>query len=283
MGTEETHGLGYEQVDDDANVAALLAAMDDTALWHATQRLRDWERRQLNLMGDQRLLDVGCGLGDAAVSLGHYLGSDGEVVGTDVSTEMIEAARTRARGATCRVRFSVGNALALDEQDDGFDAVRSERTLQWLSDPETAVAEMARVVRPGGLVSLIDTDWSTFELHVGDDDVTQRVRAAMQIERRRPSNIGSRLASVARAAGLRPVTQTMATQTWDGWDPDESRAPDGCFSMASLADDLVEAGRLQPGGREEFVSTVHSAAREGRFSMALTMFALVAAAPRADI
>lgn len=272
-------GLGYERVDGDPNVAVLLATMDDTAGWQAIQQLRDWERQRLSLRAGQRLLDVGCGLGDAALALADNLGADGEVVGVDASAEMIGGARARARDARCRVRFSVGDALALDERNDCFDAARSERTLQWLADPEGAVAEMARVVRPGGLVSLIDTDWSTLEIHVGDDDLTRRVREAVRTERRRPSNIGRRLADVARAAGLRPVAQTVATQTWDAWNPDESPAPAGCFSMSSLADDLVDAGQLPAGDRKQFVSTVHAAARERRFSMALTMFALVGAAP----
>jgi hypothetical protein len=138
---------------------------------------------------------------------------------------------------------------------------------------------MARVVRPGGVVSLLDSDWSTFEIDAGDVELSQRVRDAMRIERRRPANIGGRLADVVRAAGLRPVAHTMATQTWDAWDPDESSAPHGCFSMSSRADDLVETGHLPAGGRERLVATIHAAARADRFSMALTMFGLVAVAP----
>jgi SAM-dependent methyltransferase len=277
VGADETHALGYERVDDDPNVGVLIATMDDTAGWQATQQLRNWERSQLSLRSGQRLLDVGCGLGDAALSLAEDLGAGGEVVGVDASAAMIAGARRRADGAKCRVRFAVGDALALDESTSRFDAVRSERCLQWLTDPEAAVAEMARVVRPGGLVSLLDTDWSTFEVDVGDVEVSQRVRDAMRTERRRSSNIGRRLADVVRAVGLRPVARTMATQTWDAWNPDESPAPDGCFSMSSLAEDLVETGHLPARDRERFVSTIHTAAREARFSMALTMFALVAA------
>ncbi|MAT06551.1 MAG: hypothetical protein CL424_16045 [Acidimicrobiaceae bacterium] len=67
MGDEDRHGLGYGAVDDDSNVSALLTAMDATAGWEATRRLRSWERKQLGL--GQRLLDVGCGLGDAALAL----------------------------------------------------------------------------------------------------------------------------------------------------------------------------------------------------------------------
>ncbi len=46
--------------------------------------------------------------------------------------------------------------------------------------------------------------------------------------------------------------------------------------MSSLAEDLIDAGQLDADERDRFVSTIHSAAREGRFSMALTMFGVVA-------
>ena len=75
------------------------------------------------------------------------------------------------------------------------------------------------------------------------------------------------------------LARTEATQTWTTWDPDESPAPGGCFSMESLADDLVAADLLTTADRPRFVSTIHDAARRGQFSMRLTMFAVVAAAP----
>lgn len=279
MATGDTHGLGYRRVDDDPNAPVLLSTMDATAGWAATQRLRAWEREQLGLAASQRLLDVGCGLGEAALALAADLGSDGEIVGVDVSAEMVHAARANAVRASCRTRFSVGDACALAEPSDSFDAVRCERTLQWLQDPAIAVAEMARVVRPGGRVSLIDTDWSSFSLDIGDDDLSARIREAMRIERGRPSNVGRRLDDLARAAGLVPFASTSATHVWASWNPDETRAPAGCFSMESLADDLVAREQLAPDDRDRFVATVHDAARGGRFSMSLTMHAVVSTAP----
>lgn len=279
MTDEETHGLGYGRVDEDPNVAVLTSTMDATARWDATRQLRAWERQHLGLREGQRLLDVGCGLGEAALALAEDLGEDGEVVGVDASTEMLRFARTRSSAATCRVRFSVGDALALDEPDRCFHVVRSERTLQWLADPRAAVEEMARVLRPGGRISLIDTDWSTLRIDVGDEHLTARVSDALRTERRRPSNVGSRLSDLVLAAGFDHLAEAQATQVWNAWNPDKSPAPDGCFSMSSLAADLVANGQLDPAETERFVSTIHDAARQGRFSMSLTMFAVVATAP----
>jgi hypothetical protein len=54
MGAEETHGLGYERVDEDPNVEVLLATMDTTARWESTRRLRAGERQRLGLEHGQR-------------------------------------------------------------------------------------------------------------------------------------------------------------------------------------------------------------------------------------
>lgn len=275
----DTHRLGYQRVDDDPNADVLLAAMDGTAGWDATIRLRSWERAHLGLAHGERLLDVGCGLGEAALGLAQDLGEGGEVVGVDISERMLRVARSNAGASPCRVRFTVGDACSLDEANASFDAARSERTLQWLADPATAVAELVRVVRPGGRVSLIDTDWSTFTIDVGDDALAALVRDGMRMERKRPSNVGRRLRNLVRAAGCVSLARTKATQTWTTWDPDESPAPRGCFSMESLADDLVATDRLATADRRRFVSTIHDAARRGEFSMRLTMFAVVAVAP----
>jgi ubiquinone/menaquinone biosynthesis C-methylase UbiE len=276
MGGSDTHRLGYQRVDDDPNVAVLLATMNATAELDAIHRLRVWERQHLELGHGQRLLDVGCGLGEAALLLAQDLGDEGDVVGIDRSAEMVRAAQTNARTAQCRARFTVGDACPLDEPDDWFDVVRCERTLQWLADPAAAVAEMARVVRPGGLISLIDTDWSTFAIDVGDSEIAERVRNAMRMERGRPSNIGRRLHDLVRAVGFEPAASTDATQIWTSWDPDNSPAPDGCFSMRSLAEDLVATNQLPAQDCARFVTTIHEAARRNQFSMALTMYAVVA-------
>ncbi|MFK8026377.1 MAG: methyltransferase domain-containing protein [Ilumatobacter sp.] len=279
MRSTDAHGLGYRDVDGDPHTAVLVGNMNATAGWPATQRLREWERQQLGLVDGERLLDVGCGRGEAAISLGADLGANGELVGIDASNAMLEVAGRRGSEVPCAVRFSVGDARSLAEANDSFDAVRSERTLQWLPDPSNGVVEMVRVLRSRGRLSLIDTDWSTLLVDVGDPKITSMVTEGLRVERNRPSNVGRRLAVLATAADCEVTMETTDTQVWTEWNPDESPAPDGCFSMASLADDLVENGQLQAGDQSHFVDAIHEAARRQRFKMLLTMHAAIAVRP----
>lgn len=106
----------------------------------------------MRLAPAERLLDVGCGLGDAARALAADLGPAGEVVGIDASTVMLDAARA-GWDVLCPARFRVGDAQALDVPSGSFDAARSVRVLQWLPDPQSAVTELARVLRAGARAS----------------------------------------------------------------------------------------------------------------------------------
>ncbi len=279
MNSSDPYSLGYKNVDDNLNTSVLIANMDATSRWEATQQLRTWERDKLGLTEGERLLDVGCGPGDAALSLATLLGPTGELVGVDASAAMLKLARQRSAATACAVRFSVGDARSLNEADGSFDVVRSERTLQWLPDPERAVSEFARVLRSRGRLSLIDTDWSTLYLDVAHPEITVMVRRALETERNRPSNIGRRLTHLAEAAGFEVVATATATQNWTDWNPDETPSPNGCFSMQSLADDLVDAGELASNAKNWFVDTVLKAARCKRFEMSLTMHGLIAVRP----
>jgi SAM-dependent methyltransferase len=99
-------------------------------------------------LGEQaRVLDIGCGTGRLARWIGERLGPKGSVVGIDPLEERIAIARSR--GGT--VRFEVGQAEDLGAfEDASFDAVCMSSVLHWVSDKAKALAEIRRVLRPGG-------------------------------------------------------------------------------------------------------------------------------------
>ena len=111
------------------------------------------------LKPDAVVLDIGCGPGTITAGLARRAG---RVVGLDMSTDMVEAARSHA--ADCglsNATFQVGSAYELPWGDDSFDVVYAHQVLQHLSDPVQALREARRVLRPGGLVAVRDSDYGT--------------------------------------------------------------------------------------------------------------------------
>ena len=117
-----------------------------------------WRERAADLAqvgpGD-RALDVATGTGDLALELARRVRPGGEVVGSDFSEGMLERARTKAGGEP-GVRWEWGNALELPYADDEFDAATVGFGARNFSDLERGLAEMARVVRPGGRVVVLE-------------------------------------------------------------------------------------------------------------------------------
>lgn len=114
-----------------------------------------WRERAVDLAhverGD-RALDVATGTGDLALALERRVGPAGEVIGSDFSERMLELARRK----TADVRFEAANALALPYDDDSFDAATVGFGARNFADLAGGLAEMARVVRPGGRVVVLE-------------------------------------------------------------------------------------------------------------------------------
>ena len=114
-----------------------------------------WRERaaDLALLGPgDRALDVATGTGDLAMSLARRVGPAGEVIGCDFSERMLERAREKAPA----LRFERANALALPYADESFDAVTVGFGARNLSDLGRGLRELARVVRPGGRVVVLE-------------------------------------------------------------------------------------------------------------------------------
>jgi ubiquinone/menaquinone biosynthesis C-methylase UbiE len=112
-----------------------------------------WARRLVDRAGvgpDERVLDVACGTGAVARLAVERTGRAGTVAGVDASPQMIEVAGSVAAA----VEWSCADAHDLPFPDRRFDVVLCQFGLMFFADPQAGLAEMARVLRPGGRVAL---------------------------------------------------------------------------------------------------------------------------------
>ena len=113
--------------------------------------------RHLNLSRGELVLDVGCGPGFLCESMSEIVGSDGAVVGIDVSPDLIALCSRRKRPAW--LSYEIGDATKLSQPNASFDVVVCTQVAEYIADVDRALAEASRVLKPNGRILYIATDW----------------------------------------------------------------------------------------------------------------------------
>ncbi len=179
------------------------AQLERTYTTTDVQVQRDAVRRALAAQPGEVILDLGSGPGLLACELAVEVGAAGKITAVDVSADMNAIASRRADEAGMRDRIDVvvGDAAELAFPDACFDAAVSTQVLEYVDDVDRALGELRRVLRPGGRLVLLDTDWDTLVWSARDEARAARILEAWSSHAphaRLPRVLAPRL----RAAGL---------------------------------------------------------------------------------
>jgi demethylmenaquinone methyltransferase/2-methoxy-6-polyprenyl-1,4-benzoquinol methylase len=121
------------------------------------RRWRELAAEATGLGNGANALDACCGTGDLALALARLVGRGGQVTGLDFSGEMLERARKKPRPeGAAEISWVQGDATAMPFADNSFSAATIGFGLRNLPDPEGGLRELARVVRPGGKVVVLE-------------------------------------------------------------------------------------------------------------------------------
>jgi ArsR family transcriptional regulator len=151
---------------DERRLASVLARRRSTSQQFFSSVSGEWDRLRselfgdtsylhalLGLLGDQLVVgDLGCGTGQMAALVAPHVG---RVIAVDGSSDMLQAARERLDGVK-NVELRQGELEALPIEDAQLDVALVALVLHHLADPGTALTEVARVLRPGGRVLIVD-------------------------------------------------------------------------------------------------------------------------------
>jgi ubiquinone/menaquinone biosynthesis C-methylase UbiE len=201
----------------------------------------------------ERLLDVACGTGIVARKVAPLVGEQGTVVGVDISPNMLDVARSTAAGSGLQIEWRQGAAEALPFPDGEFDLVVCQFALMFFEDRNAALAEMHRVLKPGGRAAL--ATWQGLDRHPFYRMLDEVIRRKLGM-----SGIGEifalgdpdELRALMERAGFRDVRIEQTSMPARFPEPDQFLA--GEIDVDTAAIPAMQA--LDPGERQEIVAAL---------------------------
>jgi ubiquinone/menaquinone biosynthesis C-methylase UbiE len=260
---------GFHAVDQAVDPQALIQFLARAKTQPELQALQAQMLEQLRLRPMSRVLDVGCGYGADAATIAYRV-AGGTVVGVDLSHTMIDEAKRRTEGRGLDLSFQVADAARLPFPEDTFDASRAEAVLEHMSNPERAVAEMARVTRPTGRVVALDIDHGMTLLDHPDRRTTRLILDATA-DAVATGWAGRQLRRLFGQAGLTEVAVRTHTMF----------APGGFFRsiLAPHVARLQSAGELDPEAAQRWWAAMDELVASAWFTAGVTWFLAAGTVP----
>ncbi|MGV9674602.1 methyltransferase domain-containing protein [Nocardia sp. NPDC003482] len=249
----------------------LIDVRDLQAALPGIRRLRHWAHEALALRPGERAVDIGSGTGSEVIAFAEAVGPAGTAIGVEPDPNLLAAAERRAAEAGSAARFVPGDAYNLPLGSDSYDAALCERVFQHLTSPARATAEIARVLRPGGRVVVMDSDWGTAIVHPGDRGVVREVIETLIGNTTNPFS-GRRLPGLLTQAGL--VIDEVGSHALV-----QDRAVGAGSLLARISAMAVARGAVTEEQRETLLAELDAGARSGDIHLSVTMFAVSAHKP----
>ena len=220
----------------------------------------------LQLAPGQHVLDVGCGTGEDAAAIAGIVGPTGRVAGVDNSETMLTAARTLATKTGLPLTFDLAEAHALPHDDHTFDRTRSDRVFQHLHRPTEALAEMVRVTKPGGWVSVLDVDWASVLIDSATPALTRTI-LAYHYQHHVNGSAGTQLYRLFKETKLTDVEAYAETVCVTEWPIAAMIWGLDAITRKAVAEGIVPAADMA-----RWISDLDERSRAGKFFSSITGF-----------
>ena len=236
------------------------------------KRLRAFIRAQPGETG----LDLGCGVAYLACELAREVSPGGRVEAIDASSDAVTASRLRisAQGLDQVVNVGLGDANSLPFPDAHFDFVAAAQVYCYVPDLVGALAEAARVLRPGGRLVVLDTDWDMVAWSSADEALTRRMVQARAAAQFAHAHLPRELPRLLRGAGL----ETADVQTFSIIETDYQADSFGAGIIASTRDAALKDG-VPRVDVDRWVGDMETRRAPGQWFFCLNRFVFVARKP----
>ena len=271
--SDEYLATGFSDVDGAENTDSYSACLSllDSLPYFKEYKHRTYEL--LELGPRECVLDAGCGLGGDVFKMAELIAPDGVVVGVDSSAKLIEKSKSDERAATLPVQFYVGSLRQLPFRDQTFTRCRIDRVLQHVPEPQVAISELVRVLRPGGILLAYDNDWGTFSITSQNKRVTRILENAW-CDSFANSWIGRDLCRYFNEAALLKVAIYPSISLISDFD-----TADKVYNLRQTVQRAIAAREISEAVGDAWLDELQARGRSGSFATSLTAYTVVGRKP----
>lgn len=269
----ESLGKHWNTIDSSGNTKEFINYLRITA--QKSFRRHIWQK-SLDILNPQcgdKILDVGCGIGNDVLELASFVGKDGHIIGIDNSTAMIAECLKLTLSTAFPVTFQLGDAFNLPFENDQFDRCREERMLQHLNMAEKAITEMFRVLKPNGTAVFIEPDWGTLFLSPCNSDLFWIIHSMLH-QANKNGLIGRQLPKHLIEAGFFNIQIEPVTVLFRDFDE-----ADFIIAFQKVLNNLVETEQVTDAERTKTIAQWYEASKLGTFLSGFIMFVIGAIKP----
>lgn len=222
----------------------------------------------LQLNEGMQVLDYGCGPGFLAAEIARRVGISGGVTGLDINKEFVERATARAAEEGIE---QLNFLLLKDErwplESDSIDRIICKNVLEYVSDVRKVLDEANRVLKPGGMLEIIDSDWGFVVVEPWGKDRTEFFFAAASGAFKEP-HIGRKLTGLLASAGYSDVNPSVNSMV-----DTQGRAMGVLVNMALYINDLKT---MEKEHIAALMEELNSAIEKGEYLFVLPQFLITA-------
>jgi ubiquinone/menaquinone biosynthesis C-methylase UbiE len=264
---------GYINIDQVPEPERYIRQLDEVGASDFWQEIKALMMEKLDLHPGDRVLDVGCGAGNDVVTLAKLVQPTGRAIGVDSSHAMIQAARQRAQALELPISYETGDAQQLNFPDNQFDACRVERVLQHLDHPQQALAELLRVLRPGGRLAIVEPDYGMTAIAGADPKLTQ-ILVQARCNHFQSGRIGLLMPLLLKQLNAIQISTTKSCFTQQTFDADHRQ-----FLQQKYTQPAQTAGLISAAAANHWLTQLEQAAAGDRYHHTVTVFIVSACKP----
>jgi len=221
----------------------------------------------------ERMIDIGSGPGYVLRDLAEAVGPSGMAIGVDPTEAMNELARKRCAGLA-QVELKEGDAAALPAEAGEYDAAVCTQVYEYVTDIAAALAELRRVLKPGGRAVILDTDWDSLVWSAKDEGRARRILKAWDAHLADP-HLPKTLSARLREADFEIERRDVFTFLNPEYDPERY----SCRMLNIIVPFVIRYGDIPKEEVKAWARELEELGAEGKYFFSLNRYLFVCRKP----